>query len=451
MTNGDLLRRLDDLVTFPRENLETELKSWLNLGDDMDRANLARALIALANHGGGYVLIGFVEKKGEWLPAEPRPTDLSGYSVDDCNSVLARYAEPQFHCDIYHATRHDSGLRFPVVVVPGGHGVPIRSRRDDPQRKHIRQNEYYIRRPGPKSEPPQSGQEWDDLIRRCIQAAREELLEDIRRIIYGPGGLSPPSESAVRELDAWEKESEERWLELIHQQFPSIHQSPFAFGVWMTSYILRGKFHKPSLGDLLDILSQVKGHETGWPPWWVPTRSGIAPHPYKGAVECSLIDISRDSAHSDFWRASRSGRMFLVRGYQEDSPENETYKPGTVFDLTLPVWRVGEVLLHASRLAAALQGGDAGDSEVQVKMRWTGLKGRELVTWAQPPILLDEGRICHQEEVESELIIPVSDISSQLPEFVAQLTRPLYEVFDFFQPSMGMFHQQLSRMRSSRI
>lgn len=451
MANGDLLRRLSDLVTFPKENLGIELKSWLDLRDEMDRANLAKALIALANHGGGYVLIGFAKDKGEWVPAEGRPADLSGYSEDACNDVLHRYAEPQFHCEVYHVQRHDSDSKFPVVIAPGGHRVPIRTKRDDPQRKHIRQYEYLIRRPGPASEPPQSGQEWDDLIRRCVQAAREELLDDFRRILYGPGGLSAPSESAVRELDAWEKESEDRWRALTLERFPSIHQCPYAFGVWMTSYIVRGKFQKPSLGDLLDTLGQVRGHETGWPPWWVPTRSDIAPHPYEGSIECWLMENGGDPAHADSWRASPSGRMFLVRAHQEDSPENERYEPGTVFDLTLPVWRAGEILLHANRLAAALHGGDAGDSEVHVKMRWTGLKGRELVTWAQPLIHLREGRMCHQEEVESELLIRALDIPDQLPELVAQLTRPLYQVFDFFEPPAQMFHEQLSRMRSPRI
>lgn len=45
--------------------------------------------------------------------------------------------------------------------------------------------------------------------------------------------------------------------------------------------------------------------------------------------------------------------MFLLRGYQEDSNPN-SIEPETIFDLTLPVWRVGECLLNAERLATAL-------------------------------------------------------------------------------------------------
>lgn len=456
MTNGETLRRLNDIVTYPKEDLSTELKGWLDLDDEMDRANLARALMAIANHGGGHVLIGFTNMKGQWVPAEPRPADLSGYSEDDCNAVL-RYAEPPFHCDVYFPARHDSNLQFPIIVVPGNHRAPIRAKRDDPRRKHIRQNEYYIRRPGPKSEPPQSGQEWDALIRRCIQAGREELLDEIRRILSGPSELRVPPESAMRELDAWEKESEDRWRVRTNELFSSMNESPYALGVWAVAYELLGDFERPSLAQLLEILDTVRGHETGWPPWWVPTRADIKPYVYEASIECWLAsegdatNKARDPAHADFWRASPEGKMFLVRGYQEDSTENERYKVGTIFDVTLPVWRVGEVLLHASRLAEAFKGSGAGQIDVHLRTRWIGLKDRMLVSWAQTSIFLPSDRTCRQDEVRSELVAHASAIPSELPEMVARLTLPLYEAFDFFVPSDQMYEEQLSRMRSRGV
>jgi hypothetical protein len=59
-----------------------------------------------------------------------------------------------------------------------------------------------------------------------------------------------------------------------------------------------------------------------------------------------------DAAHCDFWRAAPTGRFFLMRGYQEDS--QEAVAPGTIIDVTLPIWRLSEGLLHAARMAAAL-------------------------------------------------------------------------------------------------
>lgn len=47
--------RLADLLLDPREALDVEIKGWLDLaGSDEHKATLAKAILALANHGGGY-------------------------------------------------------------------------------------------------------------------------------------------------------------------------------------------------------------------------------------------------------------------------------------------------------------------------------------------------------------------------------------------------------------
>ena len=53
--------RLSDLLVEPREHLHVEIKEWLDLSDRAHRANLAKEIIAIANHGGGFILLGFRE------------------------------------------------------------------------------------------------------------------------------------------------------------------------------------------------------------------------------------------------------------------------------------------------------------------------------------------------------------------------------------------------------
>src|SRR3546814_2345466 len=72
------------------------------------------------------------------------------------------------------------------------------------------------------------------------------------------------------------------------------------------------------------ILEKAVVRKTGWPPFWFPTREAIRPREVDGLVECWLApqgdEVERgfnDPAHCDFWRAAPSGRMFLIRGYQE--------------------------------------------------------------------------------------------------------------------------------------
>ena len=97
-----ILKNLQSLLSHPREKLEIDLKGWLDLTIPRDRANLAKAIMAIANHCGGYIIIGYTEDNSGWVPDEPHPSDLSGYSQDIVNGIVLRYADPSFHVDVQH-------------------------------------------------------------------------------------------------------------------------------------------------------------------------------------------------------------------------------------------------------------------------------------------------------------------------------------------------------------
>ena len=312
-------------------------------------------MIALTNYGGGYILIGFSENGGNWIPSEARPEKLHIYNQDIVNGIVQGYAEPPFHCSVYHTIHPKTGLTFPIIIVPGQNRVPIRAKRDGPNREHVRLFSYYIRRPGPKSEVPQSAQEWDELIGRCIRASRQDLLEDIRNILLGFETSTQqvnPTEESSKNFVQWVKDSRNRFETLVTDILSSEQPSRYSYGTWTASYAIVADISPPNLVSFLETLRKVEGHETGWPVWLVLSGDEKRPYPFDGLIECWLATSRQgEPAHSDFWRASPSGMMFLLRGYQED----EEYSPaGTIFDFTIPIWRVAECLLHAERLAKAL-------------------------------------------------------------------------------------------------
>jgi len=455
-------RRLQDLLSRAHEELDTELKGWLNLSLEKDKANLAQAMLALANHGGGFVLIGFAKKNGSWEPLEPRPSDLDSYSQDCINDIVYRYAEPPFHCTVHHVPHPQNGKLFPIVMVPGPHRVPIRAKRDGPSGEHVHQNAYYIRRPGPKSEPPQSGREWDELINRCVMAARDDLLERIREILQGgPPVAQEREEDKTRTFEEWIDQSMNRFNSLVAEKLQDEKPSRYSKGIWYVAYAIREISSLIDRRRLLDVLREVRGHETGWPPWWIPSRKEIEPYPYDGVIECWLrelhspsifgptrSDVFRYSGHSDFWRASPKGMMFLLRGYEEDSDPRA--EPGTMVDVTLPIWRVGECLLHAERLSKAI--GKSATTPITIHITWKGLSGRALVSWATPRrIFFDPRGPSRQDSVTSEITVATGLISETLPEIVETLTKPLYETFDFFSVPSTMVREELLKMRSMKL
>lgn len=448
-------RQLQALLAHPREDLHIEVKGWLDLTDEEQKADLAQAMLALANSGGGYILIGFTQGDTGYIPQQPRPQDLQVYSHDIVNGIIQSYADPPFHCEVHYVSHPHTREPFPIILVPGGHRVPIRAKRDGPGTRHVRQNAYYIRRPGPSSEPPRTAQEWDNLLRRCLLAHREELLNSIRAILLGETP-SPAAglEAARKALEEWFLQSRVRWKAAVTERLGETGQERYEHGTWTVVYAIIGDFELPSLSGLLELLRRVEGHESGWPPWWVPTRDPIKPYAYEGVVECLIAEPEHDGffsdgAHSDFWRASREGKLFLLRGYHDDGNEarEKGIQPGMVFDFVLPIWRVAECLFHAHRLATRLAGQSAS---VLIRFTWEGLANRVLSNWACPERYLSHARKCYQSAVTSELLISAGDIVDQLPEAVKEVTNPLYEAFDFFDMPLSVIKEELEKMRGRR-
>jgi hypothetical protein len=437
------LVRLADLLARPTERLDVEIKSWLDLADDEGRAALAQAILAIANHGGGFVLIGFSERSGTWTSEDDTAGVLVRYTQDAVNGIVKRFADPPFHCELQRVAHPSTGQIHAIVVVPGDHQVPIRAKCDGG--RHVRKDVYYIRRPGPSSEPPQNGAEWNELIHRCIFANRKQILDDIRNTILGTSQTAP-SESRSQ-LQIWTEQSLTRWQEVVSERLPNESPSRFRYGTWFTSFQIRAEFEPPSLPELLEKVRGADGHETGWPPFLVMGKRHLEPYPLGDTIEAFLSEGERgpfeDAAHSDFWRATRRGLFFLLRGYQEDTQARDR-EPGTFIDLVLPIWRVGEILLFAARVAQAIVG---AHSELAVGVKWCRLKGRVMAPWSGTRRYLRGTYRCHADEVESVFVTSSEQILLDLPGVTRLATDGLYEAFDFLKPPPSMYAEEIAKMQ----
>ncbi len=446
----DIDRNLQDLLRDPRETLSTEIKNWLDPTDNEHRAHVAKACIALANHGGGHLIIGFTEDGDGYREADDRPDRLDAFNTDWVNETVSRYAEPPFHCDVRHIESPSTGGVFPVVTIPGGHRIPIIAKRSGPGDRVIRQGAPYIRRPGPRSEPPQSAQEWQDLMRRCLVNGREEMLDQLRMILAGQpiSRLAVPAEEDA--LLRWRDHGVERWREVV-EGVPPENPASCSHGFCTIGYQLYGEVRPRRGQELIDMLRQAKVRHTGWPEWWVPGRQDIDPYPHGDNIECWIARDGEvfhdDPSHADFWHAHPEGRMFLLRGYAEDALDE--IEPGSVFSLTTPVWRVGESLLHTSNVAAILAADD-DQAEVEIILQWTGLQGRRLKAIGSTRILMDRWQ-SNQDAIETRGRFRAANLPDVLPEAVQELTLPLYESFAFFRPPAEMFAEELALMRRNQF
>lgn len=188
---------------------------------------------------------------------------------------------------------------------------------------------------------------------------------------------------------------------------------------------------------------------TGWTPFWWPTREEIQPRPAGDVIEAWLGQPGQqrwfhDAAHSDFWWAHPEGKLFLLRGYIEDSIGQ--VQPATGIDITLPIWRVGEILLYAARLAQEF----GEDTEILARCRYTGLRHRRLIS-IEPRQAVSDAYRSVDDDVVLEEQIPTNRIEDNLVEVIHPLLLPLYERFSFYELPVFLVTQELERLRSSRF
>ena len=272
---------------------------------------------------------------------------------------------------------------------------------------------------------------------RGADAANHLLSESLEgRGTKRPLGDLP--EMAGAELRDWEQSSRSRLLERMSELSPDQRTNQYKYGSWTASYKLRGIKLPLNQADLLEHLIAVTGRETGWPPWLANLPDASKPQSIDGMIECWQTGVHSD--HADFWRASPDGSMFLLRTFDEDSRSDGT-EPGREMSLTLPVWRTGECLLHAQRLAERL-----GADQIDFMMRWEGLRNRELSAKPANNRWMPPGRVSVQNVVTSTVRTAPTAIGEELPSIVRNLVEPLYASFDFFQPPDSLYDDEINKM-----
>jgi hypothetical protein len=446
MPSPDELR---SLLQIPSESLSVEYKSWLDLAQNLGKAILAKAAIALANGGGGVIVLGMREDTGDGgaLRSQSRPAALGRYSQDDINAAIGRYSDPAFHCGLMFAPHPVTGHEHAFVIVPGGMIVPVMCRRTC--EGVISQHRCYIRKPGPRSEEPFTAEEWRGVLERCVQARRENMLDAIRLIVHGHD--SPAPSQAVRNaLITFGDAARARWHQLV-ADLPPDDDARMPHGHYEIEFEFIGVKNAGNAMETLRRMTEAsRVKHTGWGPFVLLTREHFEPRPIDGNVEAWIgrpvqDRAARDPWHCDFWRVHPSGLLFLLRGYAEDS--SNRVEPATILDITMPIWMVGEAMLYASRLARLF---DGGDPDILVRCRYFGLRGRRLdcLTPGRP---FSFERICNDDSAELQTQATASQMDDNLVEVLHSLLVPLYERFAFFELSRELVRIEIEQMRKNRF
>lgn len=157
---------------FERAGKATRSSKRVALHGAVDYVELVRDVAAMANSGGGVIVL----------------DGVAGVDEELLHEQLSRYAEPEFEgVEVAPLTRN--GRPSTAVVVEGVRNAPLvftqAGRIDGEHVAFVRGGLYF--RHGAKSEAA-TGEDVRDFIRRQLEATRTHWLANIRQVMHAPDG-----------------------------------------------------------------------------------------------------------------------------------------------------------------------------------------------------------------------------------------------------------------------
>jgi transcriptional regulator with XRE-family HTH domain len=252
---------------------------------------------------------------------------------------------------------------------------------------------------------------------------------DILRVV---GLLDEPKPEDAH--DRFVRDAFKRWQSLA-ETLPADSPGRFPHGWFRFDYQLVGELRKVGLAEFEGILRNATKALSALPSFSLFGGDRPEISEIDGVLECStdyqnLQDAGRHRHQIPFkfWRASPSGSLFVIHGYDED--RQETFAPRTILDTNLPIWRTAEALIHAQKVAYDIFGLDGEPTAVNFRAIYSGLSGRVLKSWSNPfSSLLFEGHAADGDASEIQLSVRSEEIYSHIYDHVWSLTHELYARF----------------------
>lgn len=458
--------RIDALLQRPAESLNVELKNWIDPRTPEGQAKIVRAVFALRNRNGGFLVIGFNNSS---LQADPYALDEPQqvlFHPDRVQELVSRHAHEPFEVTV--EVRSINGQDHPVIVVPDGIRIPtsVKTALSGSGNKPLLiSGDIYFRTLNANGVPSSAKMHSRDLpalLEICFDNREADIGRFLRRQLGASDSaklatiISPalPQQEKLKDRAIEVIESGKTAFESALQRRP-LAQDDLPVLQNLTMFVGMALDPKKS-GELptQEFLNRVAGANpqyTGWPVW-LDARSFSEkedrPYVLDGNWNTLINALEGHwSRHLEFMRFDPDGEFFLRRAMQDDFSNKVT--PGTALDAILMIYRVAEVLAVGINIARAT--GWTDNDKAGFAFEWAGLDDRRLVEWANPMWGFGGGGKSSSKTVRSFVEIPLDTPHSALAPHVAEVVAPLFAAFNGHQVEVSLIEECIQRLIERKL
>ena len=154
------------LIHLGTEGQLHDYKERVDLTKRDDIASLAKDVIAMANSGGGRIIIGVAERENVGFePIGIKERECKWYETTKVNKALRAYLDP--HVPIQSRTITDAGKQFVFIEIPPAREMPILARKEN-EKANLRFGRLYIRNASCETSEIQNSDEMRKFIKRFL-------------------------------------------------------------------------------------------------------------------------------------------------------------------------------------------------------------------------------------------------------------------------------------------
>ena len=461
-------KQIAALLHQPSEGLQVELKTWLDPRNDESVAKLVKAIFAIRNRNGGFLVIGVDD--ATHLPDSYALDEDVGtlYHVDTIQGLISRFASVRFEIEVALCKR--DGQLHPVIVVPEGVRVPVIVERDligNGGKQLLQKGDVYFRTLQSNGTPSSARllpADYPELFDICFENREADIGRFLRRHLSGFDGHAVEILRGTGSADPMQR-FRDRSFALIEEGTDGVIAAADQRGVVAELQRVQSALTmrvglvldpaKPGELPTKEFMNKVSASNpqyTGWP-IWLDSRGfnekGHRPYVSNGAWQALIVHLGEGwSKHFDFQRFDPKGEFYLQRVMPDDL--SNKVAPGTAVDVVLMIYRVAEVLAVGVSIARTL--GWDPKATAYFAFRWTGLNGRNLSSWVNALNWGDgAGGQSHSEAAEAFVRVPLEVSHSALAPHVADAVGLLFVLFDGYTPSQELIETCVRKMIERRM
>lgn len=391
-----------------------------NTSDKRARCELVKDILALANAGGGWLVIGVSETRTAFAHAGVSDEQAASFETTQVNTFLNNYADPPINTRIHKP--EVQGKRFVAIEVPGFPDTP-----------HICQKEYpdvltaptlYVRTANNESAPIKSSADFRAIVERATRNRADSILESVRALLTH-GALK--AELPDREQFEAQAAEARNWCD---DQNPHRDKGyGYRESVFYPQSFVRDRF---DLRTLKSMALNAYNDFRGWPFLFASEMRHDLMKVIQDGHQSALINRcpwdNSDELH--FWQLRQSGMLYVRQVLREDT--HQTIHGGKRFlsfeSFSIIAFEAVHTLvkLYEDRL-------DDGD-EVHLWLRFTEMQDRVITSQS---CLLRGEFICQIPEITYERNLPLIDWRAGMIDHALDICQHIFHRFNWEYPALG--------------